>query len=191
LLYFSTLKVFIVRNFLIFLPFLALLVGCGAAFIVQVVKPRAVAWAAIGILSALLLHNGLFLLSSARSISDEDRGSPVRLVSEYIDDHGDDRFVLSPEVRGAFRDDDRLIPENARVRKPSPGDEYVFWYSQVEAVSQTLTVWPTTKRGYYRDFGSLEVNFDYYPTWTGPDRVIVMTRDELRDVGLTPRELGF
>ena len=191
LLYFSTLKVFIVRNFLIFLPFLALLVGCGTAFIFQVVKPRAVALVAVGIVAALLLANGLYLLSAARSIADEDRGSPVRLVAEYIDDHDDDRFVLSREVRRAFRADDRSIPENARAREPSPGDEYVFWYSQVEQISQTLTVWPTTKRDYYRDFGSLEVNFDYYPTWPGPDRIIVMTRDELRDVGLTPGELRF
>jgi 4-amino-4-deoxy-L-arabinose transferase-like glycosyltransferase len=190
-LYFSTLKVFIVRNFLIFLPFIALLIGCGVAFLVQTLKPRLLGYAAVAVVGALLLHNALFLLSAARSIDSAERGSPVRLVAEYIDDQGDDEFVLSSPVQQAFRQDGRAIPENARAREASPGDDYVFWYSQVEAISQTLTTWPTTKRDYYRDFGSLEVNFDYYPTWPGPDRIIVMSRDQLRDVGLTPRELGF
>ncbi len=191
LLYFSTLKVFIVRNFLIFLPFVALLIGCGTAFIVRSVKPRVLAYATVGVVAAVLLHNGLFLLSAARSISEDERARPVRLVDEYIDDHPDDRFALSPGVRRAFAEEGRGIPSNARARGTSEPDDYVFWYSQVEAISQTLTIWPTTKRGYYRDFGSGEVNFDYYPTWPGRDRILVMTREELRDVGLTPRELGF
>jgi hypothetical protein len=189
--YFSTLHVFIVRNFLIFLPFFALLVGCGTALLLEVVKPRAVVLAAVGVVALLLGANALYLLSAARTISDEDRGSPTRLVSNYIEDHPDDDFALSPDVRRAFRREDRAIPSNARGAGTAGPDDYVFWYSQVEAISQTLTVWPTTKRGYYRDFGSREVNFDYYPTWPGRDRVLVMNRDELRAVGLTLRELGF
>ena len=134
-LYFSTLVVFIVRNFLFLLPFIAFLAGVG-----------------------------------------------VGRVAELA------RFVVSGPLRARFAAANTALPENARTQ--GPADYVVVLFRQIRAGNVTMHDWTATSRGTYRVVGPQEVDFDFYPTWAGADRVLFFTPHDMKRFGLTRSELA-
>ena len=79
----------------------------------------------------------------------------------------------------------RSVPEPVH----GEGDYWVITFDQIRSGLVTLERWPATSAGTYRDFGSDEVDFDYYPSWGGQNRILVMSPAEARGFGLSAREL--
>ena len=53
-----------------------------------------------------------------------------------------------------------------------------------------LRSWPSTSGHTYVTLGPEEVNFNYYSTWIGSDRIIVMSTSRARAIGVTLSDLG-
>ena len=60
------------------------------------------------------------------------------------------------------------------VADAASADGYVFVSNEV----RDWQLWVANRPGIYRTVsGPLEVNFDYYPSWAGPPRVLAVTID--------------
>jgi hypothetical protein len=172
-LYFATQRVLIVRNLLVLAPFLAFLAARGIGFLLEdVVRSRgARLFGAVGI-GAMLLVNLVWIARAAHSIAVRDARADLRRLSAWLDEHPDRRVALSPRVTNNLG----LIERRARPAE-SPLDPDVD-----DVVFYALDIpWPellANRRGYATTwFGPYEVNYDYYPTWMGADRIVVMPRE--------------
>lgn len=187
-LYFSTQTVFIVRNFLFLWPFLAVLVGFGVSELLLVARVRGAALAAIGILGLALAWNGAQLITTAESIRTGAPSAGATSAAEWLGDQTPAHFAISAGARAAFRDGRVRVPS---TRSSSRTTYWVTTSGEIQLSNPTLRRWPATAPGTFRDFGTGEVDFDYYPTWSGPDRILIFSPDEARKFGLRCDQLGI
>lgn len=178
--YFSLQKVMIVRNLLVLLPFLAVLAAAGWSEVRRRLPRPSYRVLFTGATALFLLLELGWLARSAASI--RAPGEDVPGLAAYIDARPGTRFLLSRGAAAALSDLDSRRRENV-VAAPGSGAELaVLFASEVDGAR-----WTANRPGYVRTwFGPYEVNFDYYPTWQGRDRLLVMPTD--RVVGLGPFE---
>lgn len=186
LLYMSMQKVMFVRNLLVLTPFLAVCAARGVAFL----------WAASRLwflriplaagIAALLVVNGAWLVYAAGTI--EDRGTTRFLdeAMEYIDAHPDTRFFISPKVKTLFlhrkESEFQGLKERPNVTLLSMDDADLVLLVPHDVMHPDD--WPSNRPGTLITwFGPCEVNFEYYCSWLEP-RVLLMTKEEARDVGM-------
>jgi hypothetical protein len=136
-----------------------------------------------------MIINGAWLVHASQTIADRSPAELVRASSSFMRDRPGKRFVLSRPMQKRFRTYDGALPKNARTR--GSADYLVVLYSQIRSGQVGLREWPATSRGTYRVVGPLEVNFDYYPTWDGDDRVLFITPEEARRFGLARTDLAI
>jgi 4-amino-4-deoxy-L-arabinose transferase-like glycosyltransferase len=186
--YYSTLTVFVVRNFLIFLPFLALLGGLGAQRALGALRRLPVRAASLAVLALCGVLSAGWLVVASASVARRSPAATARAMGGWLDDHRGDVVVLSPPVRALLA--------RAGVRPRAGGavgapDYYALLHSQLlDTPGLQLARWPATTRGTYRSVGSHEVDLDFYPTWIGDDRVLLMTPREAASFGLDHAELA-
>ena len=189
--YFSQQGVMVVRNLLFLAPFLCLSVGVGIGFcferfagasprpLASVPLRRGLRYAVAGFCLVLVFANASWLVAAARSIVDYAPPNSVRAAADHVARHPEDRFHLSARLVEAFNVSSGGLPENAveidlRRTRPSAGDFVVIFASEARTPLDPGTSWPANRVGRYRVFGPRDVNFDFYPNWEGPDRVVVM-----------------
>jgi hypothetical protein len=188
-LYFATLTVFIVRNFLFLLPFVAFFAGIGVGRIAELARSRVARSCLFAGLAVVVIINGAWLVHAARSIEDRGASALVRSSDSFMRDRSDDQFVVSGPLRKKFRAVGEALPRNARAQ--GSADYLAVLYSQIRDRKITLREWPSTSDGTFRVTGPLEVDFDFYPTWAGDDRVLFLTPEEAHRFGLTRAELDI
>jgi hypothetical protein len=174
-------RVAIVRNYLLVLPFFALMMARGIGDFARWLPRRELRWA----LSAGLL--GVFAVQAAWEIAAGESirsFNPDRYVSEaleYVRARADTQFRVSNRVRAIARAQHLDLPPN--VVSGRAGTEAVFfgiadgpgsWYFQTNDPWLTKAV-----------FGPREVNFNWYAGWTGNDRLVVMTLEKARATGVS------
>lgn len=179
-LYFAQQQVMLVRNVLAVTPFLCLFAGVGLAALGQR-SPRA----ARALAALLLISQAAWLVHADRTLAQRVRpsdasalhASQVAAVERFAEDHEPPIFAthdLSPlDSSAGFSDLDAagtviFDPRRARVRRP--------WNSMAN------------RPGVYRIVGGpLDVNWDYYPTWSGDPRPIAVDADYYVSVFAPPR----
>jgi hypothetical protein len=184
---FLPLNVLIVRNFLLFLPFLAFLAGTGFGALWRLFRGPA---ARVGLVALLLLPaawNGAWLVRASRTVANRGDVATAVATADWVRDHDGDGVVLSGGVRALLAAENVDVPANAR--RSGPTDWLAVRLEEVQQRTMALRKWPATERGTYRVLGPMEVDFDFYPTWEGDDRVLVFSSAEVRDFGL-PWEWG-
>ena len=188
--YFATLHVFQVRNFLLLLPFLAFFAGIGADKILLMVRARGAVAFVAGVLAVILIYNAVWLEQAAGTVG-QSRAWLVGQTSAYVRDHPGTRFVVSAPLARAFIATKIPLPRNAR--RSGRADVVLALFSQVRDAWRgqeiTLRHWPATDRSTFTTIGPKEVDFNFYPTWEGKDRVLVLSDNDLVYFGLTRREL--
>jgi len=89
---------------------------------------------------------------------------------KYVSGHPTTRFSLSPKVKDEMISVSRRLPENATATL-EPNARAVFYATEVRDSSR----WDATRFNYADTwFGPYEVNFNYYPTWAGEDRIVIL-----------------
>jgi hypothetical protein len=169
----------IVRNYLLLVPFFALLLArtVGEAW-ARVPRPWARAPLALGLLLLAGSH-ALFLIRAGESIRHPSLVGDVRQALKYVASEPEMRFRLSPRILSVARSRHLPIPKNARGRDA----EHVVFLAQAEGAN--LWEWPADDPfAIERVFGPREVNLDWYPSWVGADHVIVMTSKKARAIGV-------
>jgi hypothetical protein len=167
----------LVRNYLLLAPFFALLLA-GALGSLVARLPRALGFVVFAALLAVGVANGAYLVSAAESIRTATAEDDVRQALEYVAKKPDSRYRLSPRVKDIAVSKHFAVPANVGRH----GDHIVFFAPDE---GPNPFDWPANDPfAVERTFGPRDVNFDWYPTWTGSRRVVVMPRDKALEIGL-------
>lgn len=174
---FSAHVVMIVRNLLVLVPLLAFLAGRGFFSIRnQLGKRPGLVPTSSYLLLFVLLSNGIWNVYAAWTIRLRTTNFQVWLLSHYLDDHSQFRFLLSPRSAEALSSIGYQGKSFLTMDPRNATDFTVF--SSGEAGKRFDGQWPANRRGYIEAwFGPYEVNLDYYPTWLGEHRFVVMKTD--------------
>jgi hypothetical protein len=185
--FFCLYPVMIPRNYLVLVPFFAVLVARGGATLLDRVPWRPVCAALGAAAVAALLANAAWLALAAASIRDHRDHPPLRPVLAWVRDHPDTRFAVSAGLRRALSRTALAGLPNVVDGPPWQADRAIFLAS--EQYARVLGARPGFR---LTDtwFGPYEVNFDFYPSWLGSDRVVVMPSEHLpREPWLRPDQM--
>jgi dolichyl-phosphate-mannose-protein mannosyltransferase len=171
-------SVFIVRNFLLLAPFLAVLCARGLAEALLRLRWPVARFALAIMIGCALAANAAWLISAGESIRHHDDGAAALEAVAYVRDHPRTRFRVSPKVTSLAAERGLALSANA---VQGDADQVVFF---ARAEGERPTRWIVNDPWLTRAvFGPREVNFNYYSTWEGPDRVVVMTLEKARAAG--------
>jgi len=182
LLFFSLQRVFIARNLLVVAPFLAILVGRGSYFVWDLLHNWRFRWLWMALITTALLVNASWLIYSANTITDRKTDRFIRELATYIDNHPQTSYFVSDRVTQDLQSLDTTEHKNI-VKTSFDQADFVILYAS-EGFSSKIE-WPRNKPGLTsRVFGTWEVNFDYYPTWSGDDRIVLLPMDKAIKIGV-------
>ena len=187
-LYFATRQTMIVRNLLVLVPFFSVLAARGFMCVwmlsLTVTKREEARWRyalmatrpfLVLFVVAYVSFNSYWLVYAAESV--RDRGS-TRFLEEataYLNAEQNERVYVTRNVREALLPVG-LVPQRF-TRTLDDADLIVFWMKKDGF--QRWQDWPVNRRNIlYRQFGPYEVNLNYYLTWVGDDRILVMKKPE-------------
>jgi hypothetical protein len=160
-----------IGNGLLLAPFFALLLAWGIGALVDALPRvvfRALVFAGLG---GVAVVNGAFLVSAAESIRHRDIEAAVGDALAYARGQPSSSFGLSPRVRSIASERKLELP---RLRSVERADRVVF---VVPAEGPDAAAWPPNDpSSVERVFGPRDVNLTWYPTWTGSEHSVVMTR---------------
>jgi hypothetical protein len=168
-LYFSMQRVMIIRNLMIVFPFWAILAGRGLFYVYERIKSLTVRRVLLAGAAALLVINVGWLFFTAQTI--QDRGSD-RYSSEflaYVSEHSDTHYFVTPEIAETLGA--RANADNITVGPPPNGDGIIIYYS---LTNNKRCVRANRPEAFIHIFGPREVNYSYYTTWEGDDRILVL-----------------
>ena len=165
--YMATNRVLIVRNLLILVPFVAILVAVAVDKLARLFQSVTVRVAIPVAAATLLALNWPIFLHAAASMHDLDVESWRRSIATYVAEHPDRRFAVSPRVAA-------LLFERPEARSavtvypPERSDAYIYVLGEHHARI-------ANRRNTYRVVaGPDDVDLDYYPTWLGLERIVVV-----------------
>ena len=181
-LFFGLQRLMIVRNLLVLAPFMAILTARGVAATWQRLNARLPRLLLSSAITAILVVNGGWLIHAAETIRDPNSDRYVSDLASYVIAKPLDEFYVSPRVWGALQAMGAPRPPNMTISLSETVD-FVAIYAY-EAMTDWRN-WPANIRGLIvASFGPMEVNFNYYPNWSGNDRIILMTIDQARKAGV-------
>jgi hypothetical protein len=119
---------------------------------------------------------------AAESIRHVDPAAYVREAVAYVAAHPGHRFRLSAQVSKLAADQRLSLPGNAVAGDNTAADRVVL-FARAEGPNpfkwQANDPWLADAV-----FGPREVSFFWYSSWSGHDRVVVMTADKARATGV-------
>ncbi|MEN8184947.1 MAG: hypothetical protein ABFS46_20695, partial [Myxococcota bacterium] len=184
LLFFSLYPVMIPRNYLVLAPFLAVLAARGVSEIRDRLPGRMLRGVFVAAVSAMLLIDAAWLVQAGESIRSADGRKHLHGLAAYLDAHPDTRFAASEQIRGQLRRLDGRVRENVTSGPLREVDEVVFYASESYPYVVALRPRYDLSRAW---FGPYEVNFNFYPSWLGSDRIVVLPAERYpRRPGLPP-----
>jgi hypothetical protein len=176
--YFSRQRVMIVRNMLVLTPFIVVLASTGVWFIYQWVRQRPVRWIVGGLLAVCVCINFVWLFVAAGSIlQPHEMPDESRMLADYLAQHPQQRVLLSDWVRaelGKVEGHEEPLVKGAEGVGAKAGDELIAVFGREN--DQTLSWQSNWKNLSVRWFGPYELNFNYYPSWTGADRIVLLDK---------------
>ena len=170
----------IVRNYLFLTPFLALFAARGVAEIFGRLPQRWARWPLTGALVLGFATSAVWLIQAGEGIRHPSRPRDVQEALAYVAKHPGTKFRLSGQVRALAASEHLILPANVTEKKPF--DQVVF-FARAEGPGDQL--WKSNDPWNAKAiFGTREVNFNWYTTWWGPDRIVVMTVAKAKATGV-------
>jgi 4-amino-4-deoxy-L-arabinose transferase-like glycosyltransferase len=182
ILFFSVQRVMIVRNLLVVAPFLAILSARGIVAIWSWIKYKQLRVVLLTLVTLALAINAGWIIYSAGTIADRDTNRFIHEMANYIDKRPGTVYFVSDQVW----EDLVMLDSNQRpnvIRSDFNQADMILLYAS-EGV-ETVFDWPRNKPGLAtKIFGPWEVNFDYYPTWAGDDRILLLPIEKAKKIGV-------
>ncbi len=169
-------RVLFARNYQVLLPFLAILAAHGLSFMWKTALPntRLAQITFTLLVIAGLAANFSWQYEAARSIRNRDWNDLGLQISQYLRDRPELMFYISP--RGQTLLEQASFPN--LTTRPQDANFYLYLSDEIEDP-------PSNRFGLYETpFGPYEVNFNYYPSWDGDSRVVVVRMSEALRQGL-------
>lgn len=188
-LYSLTLVVFIIRNFLLFLPFMAFFAGIavGAVWAASRV-PRVLKWASPLVVIGYGLYGIAAQTQAATEITHRGPEQLARMIKDYVYDEDSSVCITSTSaVQDLLVQHGQIVKE----RGPRGGEDRVLLVLSSQLAFDapvTLKEWPGTESRWFGEIGTREVDFSYYPRWSGDPRALVLTEDKVKFIGLNKPE---
>jgi hypothetical protein len=179
LLFVTSYRVMIVRNYLLVAPFMALFAARG---VFQIGKTLvASAWMRrilATVFVVLFIGNVTFLWSAAQTIRYRFPPHFGSDIAEYLKKHESEKYFLSPRAA------EEMAEQNATTSNttddPNAAQQLIVFDKEVEPAQ-----WFSNRLGQYQLVsGPLEVNFNYYASWTGATRVLALPMQDAREMEL-------
>lgn len=162
--YVSSFRVMIVRNLLYVLPFFAVLAGLGFDFISKSIPNYKSGYVFRLLIFLMLIYSCTHVIAASLTIKNKSRINSAREIEKYMKANSDKEFILSSKVSSRLK-----VPKNTEVN-PSERSYLVFYKNEVP-----FQLYKANKRDQFTEvIGIEDINFDYYPTWCGEDRIIIM-----------------
>ena len=178
--YFLTQRVMFVRNSLIVFPFAALLAARGVFYIAGLMKkrwPRAVLAACIG---GVIGINLWWLGFSSAGIHEKATLSHGERVLRYIREHPRTRFLLAEKMTN-YTDVAEAETYDNVTRLPDEADRLILSTSDLGEARRIVA----NRYGLYRAVSGIhEVNFSYYPLQVRERKILVVSMETARRLGL-------
>jgi hypothetical protein len=181
--YMSLQKAMLVRNLLIVLPFIAVLSAIGIRFIQKQFLDRGtLRFVLPTIVFVALLSNAAWIFYASQSIRSQEVVDEIEYLNHYIDKHPEQQFLLTSNIH------EQLISFEEKDR-PNITSEYVDGVKVIcssHDASEMPAFWPSNQYGRYQllDCGPYDVNFNYYPDWSGSDRIVIMPYEIANQIGV-------
>ena len=180
--YMACYRVMIPRNYLLVAPFMAFFAARGAAYLWTALAGSIwIRRIIVAGFAMLFIGNGIFLCFAAKTIR-----APVDAftgnVIAYLKKHDRERYFLSPRIVQALAKENVTL--NNTTDDPNAAQRYIL-----HSYDASRTNYSCNRLGQYRRVsGPLEVNFDYYPDWQGPARVVDLSMQRAREMQLLPKQ---
>ncbi len=170
--YFTRQHVMIVRNMLVLMPFIVILASSGVWFIFQHVRSWPVRYMIGTLLGVCVCINFAWLVAAAVSIiQPHEIPDETRMLADYVKEHPQQRIVLSDEVRAELG---RLERREEPFVEGTNGKEFIAMLGREN--DQKLYWQANWKNLTVRWFGPYELNFNYYPSWSGAERIVLLDK---------------
>jgi hypothetical protein len=170
----------VVGNYLVVAPFLAVLAARGVASVFGALPPR---WARPVLPAALAfaaVAQAAWLVRAAESIRHPDARADVGRAIAWVSAHPSSHFRLSPKVRELAGEQKLALPPN--VTEARDADQLVFF---ARAEGPPPTRWKSNDPWQAEAvFGPDDVDFGWYATSPGNDRVLVMSTAKAKATGV-------
>jgi 4-amino-4-deoxy-L-arabinose transferase-like glycosyltransferase len=168
-LYFSMQRVMIIRNLMIVFPFWAILAGHGVFYVWGRINNLPLRRALLGGAAALLAVNIGWLFFAAQTILDRGTDRYRNEFLAYVGDHAETQFYVTPEIAKTLGTE--VEAANITVGPPPGGSGIIIYYSLANNKRCVRANRPET---FIRVFGPREINYPYYTTWGGDERIIIL-----------------
>jgi hypothetical protein len=165
ILYVSSFRVMIVRNDLYVLPYFVVLAAYGVYSIHEHIKSSGLVRAVDALLAVVIACSLYGIITASWSIYAMSSDNMNKDVADFLKKHPGNRYYFSRQVRLG------LPPGYDIARQPTNGPAFlVFFKSEVKDQD-----FPPNGFGRYGLVsGPQDVNLNYYPTWSGVDRIVVI-----------------
>ena len=177
----------VMRNYLFLSPFFALFMARGLGWVAaQAHGRRPILGLGALLLAAIGIAHAGWLVVGGESIRRASPESEVKDAFAYVASHASTTFRLSPGVVALGQKLGLTLPPNAQdpsAGKPSANVDAFVLFARAEGPSP-FTIPSNDPFLTLAVFGPREVNFNWYASWTGADRVIVMSRAKARRAGV-------
>lgn len=180
--YMGTQSVMMARNLLVVVPFLAVLSARGAGLCYEAAGRLSRGRTGVVLATAALFScNGAWLISAARSI--ETPPDAARELLAFLARESDVPCAVTRRVRLALERDGAPLPASVTDVKERNPQWVAFYSSEV----RNKNLWVANRHDYtVKTFGPREVDFNYYPSWLGSDRIVLMRIDDARSLRVIP-----
>ena len=178
--YMSQQRVLIVRNLLVLIPFLGVFAAIGVQAVGAKLPQSGRRLAALG-LAVLIAAQAGFLLWTGLSIAYPT--PPADQARAWLLDHPNERTAATAHAREALQAAGARLPPNV-VPNDRPGELPVLFFAEEALDERYLN--GTHGDFALRVFGNGEVNYNFYPSWQGTDRLVMVDAARGRDMHLPP-----
>ena len=177
IIYFATGRTLIVRNLLILVPFIAVLTAITVDTLASSFRSRPTRAGVPIAVAALLALNWPTLLQAAKSVRDFDPEGWRESLLTYITAHPNRRFAASPQVSALLTS---ATTQSILLHAPEDADTYIYFMREhirayvpgVPPGTKTLASITNRRNIYTVIVGPSDIDLDYYPTWTGLNRIV-------------------
>jgi len=175
-------RVVVVRNTLYLTPMLALMFSRGIGQIGDWIRNIQVRRVLAGALGAAMLAQAVWLIWAAEGIRHVSMNVQAKQAVEYVARHPKERYRLTPRIRSLAVEAGAVIPPNVVADNKMPAGHVVFF---ARGEGPVPYVWKVNDRWLTEAiFGPKEVDFNWYSTWSGHDRIVVMDINKARSFGV-------
>ena len=186
--FFAQQKVMIVRNMLVIFPFLSLAAARGITAVSQRLGKTStgVLYAVIGL--GLVVNLGWEVFAAGQIGKRSDLNYFARKFEAYAKASPGDTFLVSESLFVLLNRLDNTVPSNITTKPDALYTKVAFLQSNGP---DKFLEWPANKWDTYdTTFGGMEVNLEAYPTFTGNERILVVSRKNFGRLPMTVEDLS-